>query len=141
MTLAKVNAIRGEFVRQCDKLDGLVDGIINNYMACRAIFDMSQGAPNRNPWEAKRCPEQCGSESCGHVECGVPHRWSDLDTQGRLQPLSLCDSACERREDVRHVGSDDGSIRERSDSSRIGSRVRKAQPRMPRCILISESSV
>jgi feruloyl esterase len=53
---AKVNAIRGEFVRQCDKLDGLVDGVINNYMACRAIFDVKQGDPNRNPWAAKRCP-------------------------------------------------------------------------------------
>ena len=50
VTPAKVEAIRGEFVRQCDKLDGLADGIINNYMACRAIFDMSQGAPDRNPW-------------------------------------------------------------------------------------------
>src|SRR4029450_10059966 len=56
VTLAKVNAIRGEFIRQCDKLDGLADGINNNYMACRAIFDVSQGAPNRNPWAAKRCP-------------------------------------------------------------------------------------
>jgi feruloyl esterase len=53
---AKANAIRGEFMRQCDKLDGLVDGIINNYMGCRAIFDVKQGAPNRNPWAAKRCP-------------------------------------------------------------------------------------
>ena len=53
---AKVNAIRGEFVRQCDKLDGLVDGIMNNYMACRAIFDVKQGDPDRDPWSAKRCP-------------------------------------------------------------------------------------
>ena len=56
ITSAKINAIRGEFIRQCDKLDGLTDGIMNNYMACRAVFDMSQGAPNRNPWAAKRCP-------------------------------------------------------------------------------------
>ena len=56
VTPAKVNAIRSEFMRQCDKLDGLVDGIINNYMACRAIFDAKQGAPNRNPWATKRCP-------------------------------------------------------------------------------------
>ena len=56
VTPAKVHAIRGEFVRQCDKLDGLVDGVINNYMACRAIFDVKQGDPNRNPWAAKRCP-------------------------------------------------------------------------------------
>ena len=40
VTPAKVNAIRGEFIRQCDSLDGLADGIINNYMACRAIFDV-----------------------------------------------------------------------------------------------------
>jgi pimeloyl-ACP methyl ester carboxylesterase len=56
ITPAKVNAIRGEFMRQCDKLDGLADGVMNNYMACRAIFDVSQGAPKRNPWIAKRCP-------------------------------------------------------------------------------------
>ncbi len=56
VTPAKVNAIRGEFMRQCDKLDGLVDGIMNNYMACRAIFDVKQGAKNRHPWAAKRCP-------------------------------------------------------------------------------------
>ena len=57
VTPAKVNAIRGEFMRQCDSLDGLADGIINNYMACRAIFDVSQGAPKRRPWAAKRCPD------------------------------------------------------------------------------------
>jgi pimeloyl-ACP methyl ester carboxylesterase len=57
ITPAKTQAIRAEFVRQCDKLDGLADGIMNNYMACRAIFDMSQGSPTRNPWAAKRCPD------------------------------------------------------------------------------------
>ena len=56
VTPAKVNAVRGEFMRQCDKLDGLADGVINNYMACRAIFDVKQGPANRNPWAAKRCP-------------------------------------------------------------------------------------
>jgi feruloyl esterase len=57
VTPAKTNAIRAEFMRQCDALDGLADGVINNYMACRAIFDVSQGAPNRHPWSAKRCPD------------------------------------------------------------------------------------
>jgi feruloyl esterase len=57
VTPAKVNAIRGEFIRQCDGLDGLADGIINNYMACRATFDVTQGARNRHPWTAKRCPD------------------------------------------------------------------------------------
>ena len=55
ITRAKVNAIRGEFMRQCDELDGLVDGVINNYLACRARFDTSDGS-TRNPWNAKRCP-------------------------------------------------------------------------------------
>jgi hypothetical protein len=57
VTPAKVNAIRGEFMRQCDRLDGLVDGVINSYMACRAIFDVKAGAPNRRPWAARRCPD------------------------------------------------------------------------------------
>ena len=57
VTPAKKNAIAGEFIRQCDKLDGLSDGIINNYMACREIFDVKQGKPGRNPWKAKRCPD------------------------------------------------------------------------------------
>jgi len=56
VTPAKVNAIRGEFMRQCDGLDGLADGVINNYQSCRAVFDVSQGARNRHPWTAKRCP-------------------------------------------------------------------------------------
>jgi feruloyl esterase len=56
VTRAKVNAIRAEFLRQCDALDGLTDGVINNYPACRAIFDLTEGARNRHPWAAKRCP-------------------------------------------------------------------------------------
>jgi len=57
VTRAKVNAIRAEFMRQADKLDGLADGVINNYMAARARFDMSQGDPKRNPWAALRAPD------------------------------------------------------------------------------------
>ena len=57
VTKAKVAAIRAEFQRQCDGLDGLVDGVINNYAACRAIFDLTEGAPTRHPWAAKRCPD------------------------------------------------------------------------------------
>jgi feruloyl esterase len=57
VTRAKVNAIRAEFMRQCDHLDGLVDGVINHYMACRTIFDVSQGARGRRPWATRRCPE------------------------------------------------------------------------------------
>ena len=57
ITRAKVNAIRGEFIRQADKLDGLADGIINNYIAARALFDLSQGIPGRDPWAALRAKD------------------------------------------------------------------------------------
>jgi feruloyl esterase len=54
VTPAKVNAIRSEFLRQCDKLDGLSDGIINNYMASRIIFDVTDGSGPVDPWAALR---------------------------------------------------------------------------------------
>jgi pimeloyl-ACP methyl ester carboxylesterase len=54
---AKTAAIRAEFIRQGDKLDGLEDGVINNYIAARALFDMSQGNSKRNPWAALRGPD------------------------------------------------------------------------------------
>ena len=57
VTPAKTKAIAAEFMRQCDGLDGLTDGVINNYMACRALFDTRQGRPNRRPWAARRCPD------------------------------------------------------------------------------------
>jgi hypothetical protein len=63
VTPAKVAAIRAEFMRQCDGLDGLVDGVINNYLGCRAIFDVSAGRPNRHPWNAKRCPNNVDPDS------------------------------------------------------------------------------
>jgi hypothetical protein len=56
VTPAKTHAIRAEFMRQCDALDGATDGIINNYLACRAIFDVTHGSKGRRPWSAKRCP-------------------------------------------------------------------------------------
>ena len=57
VTRAKANAIRAEFMRQADKLDGLADGVINNYMAARALFDLSEGDPTRHPWAALRAPD------------------------------------------------------------------------------------
>ena len=56
VTPAKANAIRAEFIRQCDTLDGLADGIINHYMAARAIFDVTDGAGPTDPWAALRVP-------------------------------------------------------------------------------------
>ena len=89
VTLAKVNAIRGEVMRQCDKLDGLVDGIINNYMACRAIFDVKQGAKNRHPWAAKRCPNNVDPNPADTSGECVPYGRPDLDARVRLHAAIL----------------------------------------------------
>jgi hypothetical protein len=56
VTPAKVNAIRAEFLRQCDKLDGLADGIVNNYLAARAIFNVNDGVGPSDPWATLRAP-------------------------------------------------------------------------------------
>lgn len=56
VTPAKVKAIRAEFLRQCDNLDGLADGVINNYLASRAIFDVTDGIGPADPWAALRAP-------------------------------------------------------------------------------------
>lgn len=51
----KGRAIAAEFMRQCDGLDGLEDGVINNYQACRAIFNLTTNG-GKHPWAAKQCP-------------------------------------------------------------------------------------
>jgi hypothetical protein len=56
VTLAKTNAIRAEFLRQSDELDGLGDGIVFNYMAARAIFNVNDGVGPKDPWAALRAP-------------------------------------------------------------------------------------
>jgi hypothetical protein len=56
VTSAKVTAISAYVVRMCDALDGINDGINNNYVACRAFFDVNQGTPGRQPWAGLRCP-------------------------------------------------------------------------------------
>jgi hypothetical protein len=51
----KGNAVVAEFMRRCDNLDGLTDGIINNYYDCRALFDVNDGIGEADPWKARRC--------------------------------------------------------------------------------------
>lgn len=56
VTPAKVTVIRSEFIRQCDALDGLADGVINNYVACRARFDGTGATSAQGAWRDRRCP-------------------------------------------------------------------------------------
>jgi hypothetical protein len=56
VTPAKVNAIRTEFLRQCDTLDRLADGIMNNYITARAIFNIHDKVGPTDPWAALRAP-------------------------------------------------------------------------------------
>lgn len=53
---AKGAAVLAEFMRQCDGRDGLNDGVINNYQACRAIFNVRDKVGPADPWAARRCP-------------------------------------------------------------------------------------
>ena len=56
VTPAKVKAIAAEFMRQSDALDGIADGMINNYMAARAIFNVKDAYGPKDPWKALRAP-------------------------------------------------------------------------------------
>ncbi len=50
VTEDKVAIITKEILRQCDDLDGLSDGIINNYIAARQIFNINDGKGTDDPW-------------------------------------------------------------------------------------------
>ena len=56
ITPAKIKTITSEFLRQCDALDGISDGIINNYMVARAIFNVKDGVGPKEPWKRLRVP-------------------------------------------------------------------------------------
>ena len=62
-------------------LDGLADGIINNYMACRAIFDVKQGSRGPAALGLEALPEQRRSRSGRHDGSRLPHRRADLDAR------------------------------------------------------------
>jgi pimeloyl-ACP methyl ester carboxylesterase len=89
----KGNAILAEFMRRCDDLDGLVDGIINNYVDCRALFNVNDGIGESDPWSAKRCPgdvdpdpEDASQNACltsGQIET-VEFVFSDFEPDARL---------------------------------------------------------
>ena len=51
---AKLRAVRDEIVRQCDGLDGLPDGVINNYYDCQRRFDSTE---TPQPFARLRCPD------------------------------------------------------------------------------------
>lgn len=48
----KAKVIGAEVVRQCDGLDGIVDGVISNYLACNALFDPQRSV---TPYGRIRC--------------------------------------------------------------------------------------
>jgi Tannase and feruloyl esterase len=77
-------------MRQCDGLDGLADGIINNYAACRAIFDVTQGASGRKPWAAKRCPNNVdpNPENTNASACLTDGQISTLEFTYRRYPFA-----------------------------------------------------
>lgn len=57
-------AILTEFMRQCDGLDGSTDGVINNYVDCRAHFNVNDGKADDEPWAALRCANGASGAAC-----------------------------------------------------------------------------
>lgn len=57
-------AILAEFMRQCDALDGSMDAVINNYVDCRARFNLHEGTADAEPWAALRCAEGSSGGDC-----------------------------------------------------------------------------
>ena len=134
VTPAKVNAIRGEFMRQCDKLDGLADGIINNYMACRAIFDVTQGArgtgirgrrsavpSNVDPNPADTTPRACLTDGQISTLEFVYSRYT------YTTPLANGVQV------VRHVGAEHRSVRQRAHRQRAVQGAGRRRRRTRRC--------
>ena len=85
VTPSKVKAITAEFLRQCDTLDGLADGIINNYLASRAIFDVTDGIGPTDPWAALRTlngidPDPNPNDTSASAKL----------TNGQIQTLEFC---------------------------------------------------
>jgi len=52
----KGRALLAEFMRQCDGLDARIDGVINDYVDCRALFNVNDGGREPDPWARLRCP-------------------------------------------------------------------------------------
>ena len=52
----KGRALLAEFMRQCDGLDARIDGVINDYFDCRALFNVNDGGREPDPWARLRCP-------------------------------------------------------------------------------------
>ena len=50
----KIRLVRDEVLRQCDALDGLADGVINDYYDCQRRFD---GTDTPQPFARLRCPD------------------------------------------------------------------------------------
>jgi feruloyl esterase len=50
----KIAVVANEVRRQCDALDGLVDGLVSDYVACNRKFDTSV---TKHPLDAIRCPD------------------------------------------------------------------------------------
>jgi feruloyl esterase len=60
-----------EFMRQCDKLDGLADGVIYDYVDCRAQFNINDDKGDADPWAALRCAESATADCLSDAQIGT----------------------------------------------------------------------
>ena len=137
---AKAAAIRAEFMRQCDSLDGLADGVINNYMACRAIFAVSAYRARSSSVGVEALPGQRRPQPGGCDSGGVPDGWTDLDARAHLQAVSIPGAAGSRRQRNSACGCRQSNHQEAVCSPAPDFRVRRAQPPTRSSTLTSEFS-
>ena len=130
VTPAKVNAIRGEFMRQCDELDGLADGIINNYMALPRHLRRDAGVAG------PAIPGRRSAARTTSIRIPADTSASACLTDGQIStlemvytPLPVRDAARERRRDVRHVGAEHRSLGQRADRERALQRAGRRRRR------------
>lgn len=71
VSAAKGPMLLKEIMRQCDKLDGLADGVINNYIDCRAEFNVNDGKGSADPWAALRCTGGANDSCLSDAQIGT----------------------------------------------------------------------
>ena len=71
---AKIPAINQEVRRQCDGTDGVVDGLISNYLNCNKLFDPTF---TPNPFQNIRCPggADTGNTCLSDAQLAVVDLW------------------------------------------------------------------
>ena len=91
------------------------------------------GRAEPRPLGRQALSQQRGPESAGYQRRGLPDGWPDRHAQDGVLPVRVRDAAGQRREVLRHVVSEHGSVGQRADRATRVTAARKARPKTRRC--------